>query len=80
MTEDQEHPNKRVPTDQKKPGCSCVSDPFANLPPELRPKGQPDSSSLRKVTCPGCGKVYWTNRKVDICFECEEKAAAMAGG
>ena len=52
--------------------CICVTDPFSTLPPELRPRPK-KKSSLRKVTCPGCGLVYWTNRKTDLCMECEKK-------
>ena len=56
-----------------RPGpCSCVRDGFATLPPELRPRSS-KKSSLRKVTCPGCGLVYWTNRDSDLCMECEKK-------
>jgi hypothetical protein len=28
---------------------------------------------LRKVKCPACGLEYWTNRKTDLCIECEKK-------
>ncbi|HHS96861.1 MAG TPA: hypothetical protein ENK08_03035, partial [Chloroflexi bacterium] len=52
--------------------CACVTDPFLSLPPELRPPPK-KKSSLRKVTCPGCGLVYWTNRETDLCMECEKK-------
>jgi hypothetical protein len=52
--------------------CTCVRDAFAALPPELRPRIQ-KKSSLRKVTCPGCGLVYSTNRSTDLCMECENK-------
>ena len=52
--------------------CTCMKDGFAALPPELRPRPK-KKSSLRKVTCPGCGLVYWTNRKTDVCMECEKK-------
>jgi hypothetical protein len=55
------------------PQCSCVGDPFANLPPELRPRPVSTMKGLRKVTCPGCGIVYWTNRPTDLCLECEKK-------
>ena len=51
----------------------CMSDPFASLPPELRPRPKNTFSGLRKVTCPGCGLVYWTNRKTDLCVDCEKK-------
>ncbi len=51
--------------------CTCVRDGLAALPPELRPRPR-KKSSLRKVTCPGCGLVYWTNRSTDLCMECEK--------
>jgi uncharacterized protein with PIN domain len=58
--------------------CSCAAgDLFADLPLELRPRPQ-KRSSLREVTCPSCGKVYWTNRDTDLCFDCEKRA--QAGG
>jgi len=53
--------------------CSCVADPFASLPPELRTRPQPKKGGLREAKCPGCGKVYWTNRKSDLCIDCEKK-------
>jgi len=53
--------------------CTCVTNPFAALPPELRPRPQ-KKSSLRKVTCPGCGLVYWTNRDTNLCMECEKSS------
>jgi NAD-dependent dihydropyrimidine dehydrogenase PreA subunit len=28
---------------------------------------------LRKTTCKKCGKVFWTNRESDLCFDCESK-------
>ena len=52
--------------------CTCVRDGFAAVPPELRPRPK-KKSSLRKVTCPGCGLVYRTNRDTDLCMECEKK-------
>jgi len=55
--------------------CTCMTDTFAALPPELRPRPR-KKSSLRKVTCPGCGLVYWTNRDTDLCMECEKKGLA----
>ena len=54
-------------------GCTCSSDPFAGLPPELRPKAARKNSGLRKVTCPSCGVEYWTNRTTDFCAECVKK-------
>jgi hypothetical protein len=48
-----------------------MGDEFAALPPEVRPRPQ-KKNSLRRVTCPGCGLVYRTNRDTDLCFECEK--------
>jgi hypothetical protein len=64
-------------TESKKPKsrpvqCACMKDGFAALPPELRPRSK-KKSSLRRVTCPGCGLVYRTNRATDLCMECEKK-------
>jgi hypothetical protein len=47
---------------------------FTALPPELRPSLH-KKSSLRKVTCPGCGLIYRTNRATDLCVECEKSRA-----
>lgn len=52
--------------------CTCVQDGFGALPPELRPR-EKKKSSLRKVTCPGCGLVYRTNRETDLCMTCAKK-------
>lgn len=65
-------------TESKKPKrrpvqCAYMKDGFANLPPELRPRSK-KKSSLRRVTCPGCGLVYRTNRATDLCMECEKKS------
>ena len=53
-------------------GCSCMRDGFGALPPELRPRPK-KNSNLRKVTCPGCGMVYRTNRETDLCLTCEKE-------
>lgn len=55
------------------PLCTCTQDLFTDLPVELRPKPAPKTGGLRKVTCPGCNLVYWTNRVTDLCIECEKK-------
>ena len=39
---------------------------------DMRPRRK-ESRTLRKVTCPGCGLVYRTNRKTDLCMECEKQ-------
>jgi len=35
-----------------------------------------DKDLLHKVKCRICGKVFWTNRDVNLCFECEEESKA----
>lgn len=61
-------------TKKEQPGqCSCVADPFAALPPELRPQKDPNKAGLRKALCPGCETEYWTNRKIDLCIACEKQ-------
>lgn len=56
---------------EDEPKCTCVPNPFASLPPELRPRPAPKTGGLRQATCPGCGKEYLTNRSADRCFDCE---------
>ena len=68
LDQDEEPPSQAAP-----PLCPCAQDPFAGLPPELRPRPVSTLKGLRKVTCPGCGIVYWTNRPTDLCLECEKK-------
>jgi hypothetical protein len=68
--------NPASPSPSKPLLCSCTQDPFSDLPPELRPHAK-IMGDLRKVTCPGCGLVYWTNRKTDLCIECEKKDAHL---
>ena len=73
MTETDEKPDETRPAD-----CACVRDPFADLPPELRPQTKPRMGNLRQVTCPGCGLQYWTNRSTDLCMDCEKKGIKIA--
>lgn len=54
-------------------GCDCSPDPFAELPPELRPATKPATGKLRQVVCPGCDLEYWTNRSTDLCVDCQKK-------
>jgi len=63
----------RTNTGPTPPQCTCVTNAFGDLPPELRPTAARRKSSLRKVTCPGCGLLYWTNRETDLCMDCEKK-------
>ncbi len=59
----------------KPAGCACSRDPYAGLPPEMRPR-KDSMSGLRKVVCPICGLNYWTNRDTDVCSDCERKQPA----
>jgi hypothetical protein len=63
---------KPMDSKRKQAECSCVKDPFASVPSEMRSRPRKESS-LRKVTCPGCGLVYSTNRATDLCMDCERK-------
>jgi hypothetical protein len=49
-----------------------MRDGFGAVPPELRPRPK-KNNNLRRVTCPGCGMVYRTNRETDLCMNCEKK-------
>ena len=77
--------DKTKNSDPKEPGepakqsyCPVCHDPFSDLPPELRPPLGNDMGDLRRITCPGCGIVYWTNRKTNLCVECEKKGVKIA--
>lgn len=72
--EEQGQPGK---ANTKPPLCTCVQDPFASLPPELKPKPLKKIFGLRQVTCPNCGFVFWTNRKSDLCVDCERKGVKL---
>jgi hypothetical protein len=61
------------PSPTEPPLCTCAQDPFAGLPPELRPKPKPVEGGLRHIRCPGCGLEYWTNRQRDLCVTCENE-------
>lgn len=58
--------------------CSCASDPYAALPAERRPRVK-KRGSLRRVCCTACGKEYFTNRRTDICLDCEESQPENRG-
>jgi len=72
--------SQKEPKEKSSLQCTCVQDPFADLPPELRPRPGQKIGGLRKVTCPGCGLVYWTNRTTDLCVECEKKGVRIPEG
>jgi hypothetical protein len=60
----------RTRDDAIRGSCACSADPFADLPPEARPRGKAPLGNLRCVVCPACDLEYWTNRKTDICPAC----------
>ncbi len=35
-----------------------------------------DKDLLRKTVCPSCKKSYWTNRKTDVCIDCEKNGSS----
>jgi hypothetical protein len=57
--------------------CSCLGDPFAALPVEPVPRPAPKPSLLRHTTCPACGRSYRTNRKTDLCMDCEAQGVRL---
>lgn len=75
--DDTEKKEQAKPSERQMPQCTCIQDPFADLPPELKPRRKTWMSSFRKVTCPGCGFQYWTNRKTDLCVDCEKKGIKL---
>ena len=70
-------PQSKQSQEPEQPLCSCMTDPFNNLPPELRPRPKNVMSGLRKIRCPGCGLEYWTNRDTDLCIDCEKKGVKL---
>lgn len=86
MNEENDNQQLKQNQEPEKPLCSCITDPFYNLPPELKPRLMDVMRGLRKVTCPACGFTFWTNRKTDLCNDCEKngtklpEANAGAGG
>lgn len=56
--------------ESKKLDCSCSGDPFASLPPDQQPEKKSWKDHFRQVTCPACGKEYWTNKNTDLCSDC----------
>ncbi len=77
MVDDKNNLDQNPKIEQEEPICSCMSDPFSILPPELRPRPKDVLSGLRKVACPVCGLEYWTNRDTDLCIDCEKKGARL---
>ena len=36
-------------------------------------KAPKDKGLLQKAKCRNCGKIFWTNRNVNLCFDCEKR-------
>lgn len=52
-------------------GCQCgCTQRFSDL---LRAGRPAKASLLKKVTCPECKKVFWSNNEGICCFDCEKK-------
>jgi len=62
--------------EQKPCACGC-GDAFAGLPPGQRPRAK-KADDLVLVTCAQCGRVFWTNGKSKLCFDCKTKAPQAA--
>ena len=58
---------KDMPESETTKGCACTQ----GLRDLLRAAAKNDL--LRKVTCAGCGKVFWTNSDGEYCFDCAAK-------
>jgi len=54
-------------SEKEKANCACTQ----NLLDILRAT-KPKKDLLKKVTCPKCGKVFWTNMDNNLCFDCRE--------
>jgi hypothetical protein len=78
MKPDEGQPQKSPEKAPDKPSCSCAGDPFASLPPALKPRSRSVLDDLIKVTCQGCGLTFRTNRKTEYCAKCEEKLPGPA--
>ena len=50
-------------------GCACTQ----KLSDLLRASQPVKKSSLKKVTCADCGKVFGSDRETEYCFDCEAK-------
>ncbi|KUK00883.1 MAG: hypothetical protein XD44_1058 [Methanobacteriaceae archaeon 41_258] len=43
-------------------GCACMTGIL-----------EKKASTLKKVVCKGCGKVFRTNRDTEYCYDCQKK-------
>jgi len=50
--------------------CACTQKMI-----DLLRAGSSKKSSLKKIVCAGCGKVFWANFDRKYCFDCEQKAS-----
>lgn len=59
---------KEMAESNAKKECACTQ----NLRDLLRAYA-PKKDPLRKIVCTECGKVFWTDRDTNYCFDCEAK-------
>lgn len=62
-------PEPRVP--EMAARCTCGKELHLDPPPEAGARKAQGKSDLRQITCPACGMPYWTNRRTDLCIDCE---------
>jgi NAD-dependent dihydropyrimidine dehydrogenase PreA subunit len=55
------------------PICHKKAIQFPKRISPFTPAASEDKGLLRKTVCPKCGKHYWTNRKTDLCIDCENQ-------
>lgn len=55
--------------DKTTEGCACTQ----NLLDMLRAAQTAKKTSLTKITCSDCGKVFCSNADRKLCFDCEAK-------
>lgn len=67
-TPNQAHRGKIALSEKSKDSCACTQRLL-----DLMRAGAKKNDLLRKVTCPKCGKDYWTNADNDVCFDCKSK-------
>ena len=67
---------KKMVDGEKTERCACTQK-LLDMPRAAHPVKK---SSLIKVTCADCGKVFWSDREKEYCFECEEKRSNKMEG
>ncbi len=55
------------------PLCHKKAIVFPSRNASYPPVKEEDKGMIWKTTCEVCGKHYWTNRKINVCYDCEAK-------